>query len=291
MTGPAVVVLTVARDEGHMLTRWVTYYGAQVGLENLVVFDDGSTDGSTQGLGCTVHRIPGFPPGKFEAARLRLVSGVGAGLLNTYDVVVFVDVDEFLIPDPELHTGLRAYLRARGDATILAPLGLNVLHEPRSEGGLDPGRPVLGQRRFAKFAPVMCKPSIKRVPAPWAAASHGVKAPFVVDPELFMVHLKFADLQLLREVSERRHRVMTVDGRGKNASWSRTGDEMAAMLMDFVGGDDAAAAAPEFDPRSVDLSGIVTQEDNLFRTPRESQLTAMRKYPLVRVPERLHGIV
>lgn len=57
---PRVVVITMVRDEAAMLSRWVDYYGREVGLGNLVVLDDNSVDGSTTGLACPVYRLP--PP-------------------------------------------------------------------------------------------------------------------------------------------------------------------------------------------------------------------------------------
>ncbi|MEP9383873.1 glycosyltransferase family 2 protein [Nocardioides sp. KR10-350] len=288
--GPRVAVLTVARDEGDMLHRWVGYYGGQVGVENLIVFDDNSSDGSTDRLPCTVQRIPGFRPGRFEASRIKLVSGVAQGLLQTYDVVVFTDVDEFIIPDPKLHDGLRPYLRARREVPVLAPLALNVVHHPGLEGPLHPSRPILGQRSFAKFAPVMCKPALKRVSSPWAAASHGVMAPYQPDPELFMVHFKFADQDALRRQADRRNAMAMSEGRGKNSSWSETGQDLVDLVAQATAGV-RREDVPEFDPTTVDLSTLVIQEGDLYRAPRQGQVRVLKRSPLVRVPERLHGIV
>ena len=75
----------MARDEGPMLRLWVDFYARAVGRENLFVFDDHTTDGSTEELGVTVHKVPELPgAGFFEAARLRLMSGVAAELLEIY---------------------------------------------------------------------------------------------------------------------------------------------------------------------------------------------------------------
>jgi hypothetical protein len=58
MSLPHVAVITMARDEGTMLRRWVEHYSREVGAENLVVVDDNSSDGSTDDLPCPVLRIP-----------------------------------------------------------------------------------------------------------------------------------------------------------------------------------------------------------------------------------------
>jgi Glycosyl transferase family 2 len=286
---PTVAVMTVARDEAVMLPRWIDYYGSQVGVDNLVVIDDNSADGSTDDLPCPVLRIPGFGHKGFEARRVRLVSGLAAGLLQAYDVAIFVDADEFLVPDPDRYDGLEDFLRQR-QHDVIAPLAFNVVHHVGAEGPLHPGRPVLGQRQLAKLAPVMCKPSMKRIDAPWAAASHGVRAPYAVDPGVFMMHLKFADRDLLQDVADRRNALAEQDGRGSNASWRFTGDAMVEVLERSVEGVDLDAV-PDFDPAGVDLSGLVIQEGEVWRAPGPGHLMIMERQPLVKIPRRLHGAI
>lgn len=290
-TPPRVVVMTMVRDEGPMLARWVRHYAGQVGMENLVVLDDGSTDGSTDDLPCTVHRLPPLPGGRdYESTRMELASGLARGLLAVYDVVVFVDGDEFLIADPARYDSLLDLLATRADREVLAPMALNVVHHLDVEGALDPDAPVLGQRQFAKFVPLMCKPAVKRVPAQWRFATHGIMAPFAVDPDLFLVHLKFFDRDWLQRVSERRQEMVRADGRASRSSWSVGGDEMAQLLREFTAGVDPETV-PEFDPASVDLAGVVHRDGEAYRTSRPGQLRAMETLPLVRVPERLLGLV
>jgi hypothetical protein len=289
--GTRAVVMTIVRDEFAMLPRWLDYYGGQVGLENLVVFDDGSTDGSTDSLPCTVHRLPelNMRHVPFERARMDLVSGLARGLLSWYDLAIFVDVDEFLVPDPAQHDGLTDYLAARAERKVMAPLALNVVHHVTAEPDLDPTRPVLEQRQYAKFVPGMCKPSIKRIPAKWTAASHGVRAPFAVDPALFMLHLKFSDRAALRRSADHRRAMFEADGHASGSNWWRGGDEMVNRLGQFTKDVDPATVE-EFDPSAVDLSGVVIQGPKAgFRTMKQGQLRAMARQPLVRIPERLVG--
>ena len=87
---PRVLVMTMVRDEAEMLPRWLRHYAGQVGMENLIVLDDNSTDGSTDGLECTVHRLPPLPGDRFERTRMDLLSGLAQGFLSVYDYAVFV---------------------------------------------------------------------------------------------------------------------------------------------------------------------------------------------------------
>lgn len=288
---PEVAVLTVARDEALMLPRWVRHYGAQVGVDNLVVLDDNTTDGSTDDLPCTVHRIPGFSGrGTFERDRVGLVSGIADGLLHSYDWVVFTDVDELLVPDPARHDGLVDYLTKREDRLVIGAVGLNIAHHPGVEGPIDPDAPVLGQRRFAKFTPIMCKPAVKQVAAPWAAASHGVWAPFEIDPELYLLHLKFHDRETLRVMAGLRQGVVDLDGRAGGSNWGRGADHLVAVLDETVATVDPDTV-PEFDPGQVDLASVVvSKHKGVHRAVRMAQDDTMRTMPLVRVPERFHGL-
>jgi len=280
--------MTMARDEAEMLPRWVKHYSEQVGIENLVVLDDNSTDGSTDDLGCTVHRLPQLPGPGYEGVRMQLLSGLASGFLALYDYVVFVDADEFLLPDPAKYADLPSFLATRRDREVVAPMALNVVHVASLEEPLKADEPVLGQRRFAKFAPLMCKPSIKRVPAAWRWASHGIEAPFEVDPDLYMLHLKFADRDALRQVAAHRRALVAADGRAKNSSWARDADEVVAALDASVAGVDAESV-PEFDPSSVDLSSIVEPRDGWYRSVGRGQVGALAQQPLCKVPSSLLG--
>jgi hypothetical protein len=286
---PSVAVLTMTRDEGSMLRRWVDHYGSAVGRKNLLVLDDNSSDGSTARLDCPVVPLPNLPGGaEFERTRMRILNGFARGLLACYDFVIFADVDEFLIPDPSKHANLRQFLAARRDVPVIAPVALNVVHVVGKEGEFDPNRPVLDQRSYAKFVPGMCKPSIKQIDAQWAVGSHGINHSFAVDRELFMLHLKFFDETHLQRVSRNRSELVAMDGRATHSNWRRGGE-----LVHFVkrlSSSVELAHVPEFDPATVDLAGVVIPgQGSRYRTRRQGQIRAMRNMPLVRVPSRLVG--
>jgi hypothetical protein len=279
----SVAVITMARDEGALLRRWVDHHGRQVGHEHVVVLDDQSGDGSTEGLDCTVHRLPPLQGGRrFEKVRMALLNGVAEGLLAVYDYVVFADVDEFLVPDPARYGSLTELLEDRGRPDVVGVTALDLVHTS-GEAPLDLDRGILEQRPYAKFAPVMCKPSVKRVPAPWTRGSHGIVVPYAVDPALFMVHLKFADRDRLAEIAGRRHDVHLSDGRAPKSGWARPADQVLAMLdaglRDFDPG-----AVPEFEPQPEVLATVVERKDDGVHRTRAGGL---RDEPVVRVPARL----
>ena len=291
-TRPTVAAITMVRDERAMLPRWVRHYAAQCGgPQHLLVIDDNSTDGSTDDLPCPVVRIPPLTKGHFEPSRLALLSKFAAGLLEAYDAVLFADADEFLLADPDRYASLVDLVADRPDTPVLGAMGINLVHHLGHEGPLDPERPLLDQRRLAKFVPLMCKPALKRVPAPWTAASHGVKGtPYAIDPDLYMFHAKFADRDALRAAADHRRRMVELDGRAHRTNWKFGGDAMVDLL-DTI----AAEAEPErlkpFAPPKKLLDTIVRQEGQTFRARGERQVPAMRKRPFTLVPERFAGLV
>ena len=100
-----VAAVTMVRNEGAMLRAWIDHYGRQVGLDHLLVIDDNSDDGSTDGLDCEVRRIEPIE-GHFENSRMQIVSDAARKLLRKHDAVIFADADEFILADPDRYDGL-----------------------------------------------------------------------------------------------------------------------------------------------------------------------------------------
>lgn len=291
---PSVAAVTMVRDEGRMLPKWVDHYGAQLGVDNLVVVDDNSVDGSTEGLPCTVLRLPPAYKKDFEPTRMAVLSGLAATLLEVHDAVIFSDADEFIVADPDRHESLRHFVAARRDRGAVGVLGLNVIHHLAAEGPLAFDRPFLEQRRLAKFVPLMCKPALKTVPAAWAAASHGIRTDFAIDPELYMFHFKFADREHLRAAAEHRRAMVELDGRAASTSWSQGGDAMVDLLesMNAELGADPASQDEFRPPPRRRLAEIVEQTpQGVVRATGVRQMLAMERRPALRIPERFRSTV
>lgn len=284
---PEIAVITVVRDEAVMLPRWVAHYSKQCGgPERLVVIDDNSTDGSTEALPCPVIRLPDRTHEEWAQARLRMVNALATSLLQSFDAVAFADADEFLVADPEKYADLRELVADRPDAQAIGAMGLNVVHRVGAEPPLDPTRPVLRQRRTAKFIPKMCKPAIKRGTGHWASGSHGCRMPYEIDRDLYLFHMKFADRDHLTATAADRRALTEQSGRGRDANW-RLGVELVEVL-DGMDSSTKLMELPRFRPRPDRLAQIVEhQQENLWRSVGGGQVRAMRERPLMRLPKRL----
>src|SRR5581483_1471923 len=126
-----IAAVTMVYNEAHFLPRWIRHYAAQVGAGNCTVIDHGSDDGCTDALpGVNLLRIPRSPTDEVE--RARFLSGFCASLLSWYDWVIYTDVDEFLVADPDHFASLPDLLAASAHPVITS-IGFNLHHEERRE--------------------------------------------------------------------------------------------------------------------------------------------------------------
>lgn len=199
-----IAAFTMVYNEPFFLRLWAAHYGREVGAENLYCLDHGSTDGSTAGVVANTIRLP---RGEFaEVPRARCVSHFQASLLAYYDAVIFSDADELLVADPARHPGLASLIAASRQPTLRA-IGCDIVQVTGTEGPLDPTRPVLAQRGFARFNPRYCKPLISRVPLDWRPGFHHCPQPAAIDPDLYLLHLKYADVALFEATQAKRQSV------------------------------------------------------------------------------------
>ena len=289
---PTVAAITMARDEGNMLPRWVAHYARELGPENVFVIDDNTVDGSTDDLPCSVLRIPPITKKSFEPARMGMVSGLSQALLEAFDAVLFSDADEFIVADPAKHKSLRHFVAARPGREALGVVAINVVHRVGVEAPLDPGKPILGQRRMGKFIPLMCKPALKWVPARWAMASHGIQTKYAVDPDLWMFHMKFADRDHLKAAADHRRALVDMDGRAAVTNWQVGGDDMVALLDKISTEAPGLDDIPPFNIPKQRLRDIPQPfEDGVWKAVGMRQVTAMETRPFVKIPHRFSGLV
>lgn len=183
--------ITMVYNENRNLPLWLEYYGGSLGFENLFILDHGSTDGSVFPGLCNHIKLPrtAFD----DNVRARSVSGLHRALLEYFDVVIYTDCDEFIVPRPNKFTSLMNFLVGRSEA-VTRCIGINVIQHAMNLPPLDRSRSVLRQRPYACASHWQAKPLISCVPIDWHAGFHNCAQPSILNYDLWMFHLKYADL-------------------------------------------------------------------------------------------------
>lgn len=186
-----IAIVTMVYNENIHLPIWLKHYRRMAPNAALFVIDHSSDDGSTDNL-AGVHRIL-LPRDRLdEDDRVFFIGALQQGLLRYYEVVIYTDCDELLVPDPARSASLEAHL-GRSRYPYASPVGINVIHDINSEPAIDFSRPLLRQRRYGQFHSHMCKPLVSRIPLAWEAGFHVCDRPVNIDRALYLFHIKQID--------------------------------------------------------------------------------------------------
>ncbi len=276
-----ICAITMVRDGGFFLQKWIDWYGSQLGKENLWIIFDGLDQVPPEcTAGCNIQlaeRVEG-KVSQADRGRIAILSELAGSLLDSYDMVIGTDVDEFIVPDPLCGLSLRDYLSSIDTATgkAFSPLGCDVVQNLSCEEQLDRSRPVLGQRRFALLSTRYTKASILCSKAEWGSGFHRVRGcNLKILPQLYLFHFGCADAAaVLDKIADR-----DLSSRG----WDRHLQKRYRLLR-------TASRLPARDwelwtPRARRLQTYI-------RPPwawNKPSMAGLRI--LVRIPERFFGIV
>lgn len=187
-----IAAITMARNESYFLTKWLEYYGAQLGEENLYVFLDGDDQPLPTNTKAHVQRCPKIQAKRtaFDKVRMAFLSEQAASLFQQgYEVVIGCDTDEFLVIDPRCNTSLAAYLSQVELPGSLSGLGIDVGQQLEQELPIDWTKPFLQQRSYALLSTRYTKPVVLGKPLRWGSGFHRVKGNnFHIDPNLYLFH-------------------------------------------------------------------------------------------------------
>ena len=286
-----VAVICTVYNEAILLPLWLTYYGSLFGLDNLYLIDDGSTDGSTDNLGAVnVIRIDQAEID--QDRRCRDVSFFHNEIKRLYDAVIYVDIDEFLVPDPLLGVGLRDYIE-RTALDHFNAVGLNVIQHISAEPDYSPSRGVFKQRRFVQFERSYCKQLIHKARVFWSVGFHNTTEPVAMAAGLYLFHLRAMDVTISKARINGRNKLAWSEGSlRRNLGWQNRLAE-GAYLERFYIFDAArfAAAVPAsgFNSRMVSIASLVQASQNeigVFRELEQEILTLPPRFAEALPPAR-----
>lgn len=292
-----VAALTMVGDDYFFLRKWIKYYGDLLGADALYVANHGGDPIVTEialDAGCSVISVPGHFDDKFDMMRWRFLTEVTNGLRQYYEYVICGDVDELIVPDPDLKMDLVDFLGRRKRNLVITPLGLEIVHRPGEETAPITDT-VIGPRRYCRFSTYFCKPSIIGVPIRIARGGHYTDHDELkVFRKFYLFHLKWADRDLFLDVAERR---MAVAEKAAKASGARDGDSSMLSAVWHRSMDEHKAKFDEMAEMPLaDGFDFTPQAERMHESwgEREGGLYGFRKevgQELYHIPDRFIGIL
>jgi len=194
-----IAALTMVRNDDFFLEKWVAYYGAQFGKENLYVFFDGNDQlipSFCDGTNAQKIEKIGTDVVSNDKGRVAFLSAKAAELFgNGYDLVIGTDADEYIVPDPSVAASLADFLNAQEVRGSLSALGIDMGQKLPEEKELRLDAPFLAQRRYGVIGTRYTKASILAEPLKWGSGFHRVKGEnFHIARNLYLFHFGYCDL-------------------------------------------------------------------------------------------------
>jgi hypothetical protein len=213
-----IAAITMARNDEFFLNRWIKYYGNELGEENLYIYLDGIDQPIPKNAGKAnvIHEVRvAEHVVAAEKKRLTFLSEVAAKLLITYDLVIGVDADEFLLVDPNCGKSLKEYLSEIKIEPCVSGLGIDIGQHLQNELTLDYTKSFLEQREYAYLSSRYTKPSVISKAVHWGSGFHRVKGHnFRIDPNLYLFHFGSVDMEMIKMRFQDKDRMAT--GRAKH---------------------------------------------------------------------------
>lgn len=203
-----IAAITMARNDNFFLTRWIKYYGNEIGYENLYIYLDGTDQKIPQNAGAAhITKLPhtDMPRTTGDKYRIGLMNDLARKLLKTYDIIIGCDCDEFLIVDPKTNQTLAEYLSKIKIKNTVSGLGLDIGQNMNTEHELDINAPLLEQREYALLSTRYTKPVVKNAPLDWGRGFHSIDGHnFHIDKNLYLLHFGAVDMKMLEQKASAR---------------------------------------------------------------------------------------
>jgi len=201
MKRPAAV-FTIVQNEPLFIPVWARYYQKHFPTEDIFVLDHDSDDPITLQVSREFNRVPVHRTASFDHEWLRdTVKSFQAFLLRSYELVLFVEVDEIVAPEPKRYPeGLSEFIEHFGasDKSLSRCTGYEIVHDARGgEDALDWEAPILAQRRQCRRSVSYSKPLLARIPLEWSLGFHNLETDSLSLPRpsrhLLLFHLHRVD--------------------------------------------------------------------------------------------------
>ena len=201
-----IAAISMVRNDTFFADKWIAYYGAQLGYENLYLFVDGMEQPlpkEAKKINCFQIPHTPYPRAQGDKKRAKKISDFAQSLYPQYRAVLAMDIDEFLVVDPKTKLSLKAYLQQNFTTSSRSALGLDVGQHPLLEQAIELQKPFLSQRSFAQVSDRYTKPVVSLKPLRWGSGFHRIKGKnFTLDPNLYLFHFGLVDLKHIQQKTE-----------------------------------------------------------------------------------------
>lgn len=202
---------TIAKNETYFLEMWVNYYSRSIPKQDLFILDHDSDSKETKELfkkyrdeGITI--VPIHNEFSFNHYWLRdIVQKFQRFMLYSYEIVLFAEPDEIIIPRPDLYAkSLKDYIvdkMEESGAKVLRCVGYSVEHQRQKEPPINLSAPVMSQRKFWRYHRLYDKTLIASIECSWSLGFHEIAAKPdwpTPDRHLLLVHLHKLDYELCK---------------------------------------------------------------------------------------------
>lgn len=212
-----ILAFTMVYNESENIRCWSDYYQSQLGLDSTLIVDNASDDESVPFIRSQRNLL--YPKMVFSNnLRSSFISQLASSFLLLYDLVIYTDVDEMIVSNPEKYKSLRHYFETNTSSAFTC-LGFDLVHILNEDADLRDEENLLSQRRHIRPIRSMCKTLATRRPIRWGGGFHTSDARPFVDPDLWLFHTKSADLsrRLRRQAITRT--VVRDDNSGGHQRW------------------------------------------------------------------------
>ncbi len=212
MNKDPLAIFTIVQNEPVWLPIWVDYYRTQVGASNLFVLNHDSTGEGAKVLSelsaeFGINVIPVHCRVSFDHSWLAgTVQLFQHFLLNSYRVVLFIEVDEIVATTSDSkYNNLEQYAAAvigskrllRKPREYVRCTGYEVVHKPEEEATLDWSESLLPQRAWWYHSVRYSKTLLSMTPLEWDIGFHELSNPEArikqMEEDLILIHLHKID--------------------------------------------------------------------------------------------------
>jgi hypothetical protein len=129
-------------------------------------------------------------------ATVKWLNAMQQDLFKSYDTIIFADMDEILVPDPDKYKDLGEYIK-NVDKSVIRATGYNIIELPNQEP-IDFTKPIIKQRDHWQRDTLYDKYVILKEPQHYTS-NHTINNSQAPEEDLVLYHLRDADPTSARE--------------------------------------------------------------------------------------------